>query len=258
MNSSNQYSYDNNPNNLFIYSFVHTDISPTDPASKSFAKLFGIPKRHRCGEDLAHDLPLNQGDTSDESVIENRQFLFNYFSNMVWSMDSDSRQFTQPSSSSSSNPTRTLVFLFYRAFPIALHRIMENSSLDDDCFNNLILISIPIIDPVSHALPQQLDSVYMACYEGYLHSLLCAEITPTTSPPLVKDTPDFVIDSQGVIAHHHHPHGCGSGCSSDYVWVNSEGKDFIGVVVRGDESKRERHWKYLKMIIHRLDVNECT
>ena len=171
-------------------------------------------------------------------------------------MDTDTRHFTQ--SSSSSRTARTLIFLFYRAFPIVLHRIMENSSLDDNCFENLILISIPVIDPISHAISQQYETVYMACYEGYLHSLLCAEITPATTLSLSKSIPDFVIDPQCVINHNHHNNSGNSGTlSSDYVWVKSEGRDFVGVVMRGDRSKRARRWEYLQIIIHRLNVNAC-
>lgn len=167
-------------------------------------------------------------------------------------MDVDSQRFAEKTENS-----RVLVFLFYRAFPIVLHRMMENSCLDDDCFQNVVLVSIPVIDPISHAEQDLLDSVYLACYEGYLNSLVRAEIPSSTTLP--SPSPSSSSSSSSSVKSNVMIDSWSeqSSSSSKYVWVKSGEEDFVGIPVRGNAILRTKRWDYLRLIIHRLNENAC-
>lgn len=127
---------------------------------------------------LAHDLPLNWGDADASVITANRQYLYNYFSQVVWSFPESGWPFLQGEKTS-----RILFFCFGKSFTIALQRLIENCVYEDGCFKQLVLIGLPYPDPISQVDTQSLpalENAYRMCYSSYITSFLYAE-TPTES-----------------------------------------------------------------------------
>ena len=182
---------------------------------------------------MGHDLILNQGEGNKSTILENRQFLCNYFSTIFWSFDTNSSHFRHRG--------RTLFFLFYRAFPIILQQLLESSCLEEGCFQNVVLIGIPIEDVISHSDPDNLDSIHFSCFEGYLNSLLCSQIADF-SFSLLESEPEFQIDSL---------------LSPTMAWVKQDTDWYLGRVIYGSREWRCRKWDYLRHVINRLNVHRC-
>lgn len=196
--------------------------------------MFHHSKQHRIGSDLGHDLILNQGEGDCSTIIENRQFLFNYFSTIFWSFDKNSNHFRHRG--------RTLFFLFYRAFPIILQRLLESSCLEEGCFQNVILFGIPVEDVISHSDPENLDSIYCSCYESYLNTLLCAQ-TSCFSFSITESEPVFHIDSL---------------LSPTIAWIRQGSDWYLGRIITGSREVRSRKWDYLRHVIDRLNLHRCA
>ena len=157
----------------------------------------------------------------------------NYFSTIFWSFDTNSSHFRHRG--------RTLFFLFYRAFPIILQQLLESSCLEEGCFQNVVLIGIPIEDVISHSDPDNLDSIHFSCFEGYLNSLLCSQIADF-SFSLLESEPEFQIDSL---------------LSPTMAWVKQDTDWYLGRVIYGSREWRCRKWDYLRHVINRLNVHRC-
>lgn len=219
-----------NEQNQFKY--IRTSYDDSDPVNESFQTVFRHPKQHRIGSDLGHDLVLNQKEGDCSLVLENRQFLFNYFSTIFWSFESNSSRIC--------NNGRNFFFLFYRALPIILRRLLESSCLEEGCFKNVFLIGIPIEDVISHSETDNLENVYLGCFEGYLNSLLCSQIIEFTYPLTDRKDPAYRIDSL---------------LSPSLVWVKSGIDWYLGRVIMGTRDWRIRKWDYLRRVIDRLNLN---
>lgn len=229
---------------IFTFRYIRTSYDDSDPVNESFQtvlyedgshnQVFRHPKQHRIGSDLGHDLVLNQKEGDCSLVLENRQFLFNYFSTIFWSFESNSSRIC--------NNGRNFFFLFYRALPIILRRLLESSCLEEGCFKNVFLIGIPIEDVISHSETDNLENVYLGCFEGYLNSLLCSQIIEFTYPLTDRKDPAYRIDSL---------------LSPSLVWVKSGIDWYLGRVIMGTRDWRIRKWDYLRRVIDRLNLNRC-
>ena len=190
---------------------------------------------------MARDLAVNCGSGANDAIVENRQYLYNYFSTVLWSCEPNSSRFSERTESG-----RILLFLFSQAFPVVLHRLVESSCLEGDCFKNMVIIAIPMIDPISHSPREKMESVTMCLLEGMLRSLVGAQITECAyfgHREMEGNEPDFEM---------------GGKLLGELQWVKMEGKWFIGRVMEGTNRWREQKWEYLQHVIHRLEFNQCT
>lgn len=190
---------------------------------------------------MARDLAVNCGTGAKDVIAENRQYLYNYFSTVLWSCEPNSNRFSERAESG-----RILLFLFSQAFPVVLHRMVESSCLEGDCFKNMVIIAIPMMDPISHAPREKMESVTMSLLEGMLVSLVGAQITERAyfgHCEMEGKEPVFEL---------------GGKLTSELQWVKMEGKWFIGHVMEGTNKWRERKWEYLQHVIHRLNFNQCA
>lgn len=196
---------------------------------------------HRIGADVARDVSVNCATGATDVIIDNRQYLYNYFSTVFWSCEPNSSRFAERTESG-----RLLLFLFSQAFPVVLHRMVESSCLEGDCFKNVVIIAIPMIDPISHAPREKMESVTMSLLEGMLVSFVGAQITSRDyfgHREMEGKEPDFEM---------------GGKLTRELQWVKMEGKWFIGHVMEGTNKWRERKWEYLQHVIRRLDFNQCA
>ncbi|KAK8828207.1 hypothetical protein WA538_002719 [Blastocystis sp. DL] len=220
-------------------SYIRSEFDASDPRNTSFEKVFRSSKLHRIGGDVARDLAVNCGSGANDAIVENRQYLYNYFSTVLWSCEPNSSRFSERTESG-----RILLFLFSQAFPVVLHRLVESSCLEGDCFKNMVIIAIPMIDPISHSPREKMESVTMCLLEGMLRSLVGAQITECAyfgHRKMEGNEPDFEM---------------GGKLLGELQWVKMEGKWFIGRVMEGTNKWREQKWEYLQHVIHRLEFNQ--
>ena len=120
---------------------------------------------------------MNWSEATSSIVLSNRQFLYNYFSQVLWSGSSS----YWPISSLQSN-SHVFFFCFYKSFPITLKRLLENCLYEPDCYKNFTIICLPYQDIISQ-LPSKQSSIHLLenAYLLYYHSLLSSFLF---SPPL--------------------------------------------------------------------------
>lgn len=198
---------------------------------------------------------MNWNEATSSIVLSNRQFLFNYFSQVLWS----GSYAYWPISSLQSN-SHVFFFCFYKSFPITLKRLLENCLYEPDCYKNFTIICLPYQDIISQLPSKQsslhlLENAYLLYYHSLLSSFLFAK-TPTIKTLSIKSS----SSSSSSIQQIHHLH------SSYYLVQKSQkfilivlliNRWFIARMIEGTQQKRQTLYKYLQYAFKRLTTYGC-
>ena len=209
------------------------------------SEVFGEEKVERMGSQLAHGLALNWGEASEERVTENREFLFNFFSEVVWSIDDTRWNY------GTRRTTQRIVFLcFYRSFAVVLQRLVESSLLQPECFRGVVVVSLPFVDPIHCAAPKpqsRLDIVTVNTFCAYLRQLFVLVVPPLTFPSTSTSQTERVLEKRII--------------NNDYWMVRvDDGKRswMVGRVVRGSKRRRKQKREYFGIVTNRLANYGCS
>lgn len=128
---------------------------------------------------------MNWSEANDSVVVYNRQYLYNYFSQVVWNITPSQWAFTRGRDSS-----RVLLFCFFSSFSIVLQRLIETCCHEENCYKNVVIICLPYKDPIaqiqSHS-SSMIENAYRCCYHSYLTSFLYASSPSPTVYELSDD-----------------------------------------------------------------------
>ena len=199
-------------------------------------------KVDRLGAKLAQNLALNWGEAKDERVTENREFLNNYFSDLVWSIHQHGWNL------GNHRTTQRIVFLcFYHSFDIVVDRLLECSSTSSS-LQGVVVVSLPYVDPISCALggtDSALENVTRNAFCSYLRLFLLE--TPSYSLPSKSTSKtETVLEWREL--------------NKDYGLVRlHEGENvwYVGKVVQGSKRKRKQKREYFGNVVNRLDNYGC-
>lgn len=199
-------------------------------------------KVDRIGAKLARNLALNWEEARDDRVTENREFLYNYFSDLVWSIHQNGWNF------GNHRTTQRIVFLcFYHSFDLVVERLLECSS-HGSSLQGVVVVSLPFVDPISCAAggdSSALENVTRNAFCSYLRLFVLE--TPAYSLPS-KSTPktETVLEWREL--------------SEEYGLARvREGKNvwYLGKVVQGSKQRRKQKREYFGNVANRLNNYGC-
>lgn len=207
-------------------------------------EVFCEEKVERVAGQLAHGLALNWGEASEERVTENREFLFNFFSEVVWSIDDNCWNY------GNRRTTQRIVFLcFYRSFGVVLKRLVESSLLQPECFRGVVVVSLPFVDPIHCAAPKSqshLEHVTLNAFCAYLRQLFVLVVPPLAFPSSSTSRTEGVLEKRII--------------SDDYwmVRIDDDAQSWmVGRVVRGSKRRRKQKREYFGNVTNRLENYGC-
>lgn len=204
--------------------------------------MFGELKVDRIGAKLARNLALNWEEARDDRVTENREFLYNYFSDLVWSIHQNGWNF------GNHRTTQRIVFLcFYHSFDLVVERLLECSS-HGSSLQGVVVVSLPFVDPISCAAggdSSALENVTRNAFCSYLRLFVLE--TPSYSLPS-KSTPktETILEWREMSEEY----GLARVREGENVW-------YLGKVVQGSKQRRKQKREYFGNVASRLNNYGC-